>query len=741
MSARNRWTLIGALVVIAAIGVFLWNARRTYEPRVAAVEEAASLASTKHDVPAPVEPEAKRESVEVAPTKQPIADQKPSAELAADQALLRVHTLAKETGEPIGRVRVFMIPDPMTSEFGQTKPGKGSRGSAHDSLITPEDGWVEFVLPAGQAFRVCAATARSSVVNEPVSPLAALERRELTISLQTRDDKHHFGRVVAASDGTPIDGAEIVKLDGGLGQIVESDVLATTRRGGAFDLDFASWSPTHIAIRATRYATAWATLDEGHDSVELAREYRLELAATANVRVIQRSRPVVGASVSLETRSYNLRVPSESKNLDMFWFADRDARWNANTDANGTAVVHGLPPTVQFTLSAKPFDGVAFHAAEPVQFTAGETRELTIDVAGSSAISGRIIDQRGNPVASYDVWMKATEVPRLGALFRRSDKPARITSTDEQGRFELSNVGAGEWSVGPAAINDDAVPMDQRIAPFAVPIKVEDGGPPIDTVIHAWRGLTIEGRVEDAGGAPSVDGWVTAFDLDQVVGDVPTCHSREDGSFVLGPLPDLSLKIKARAMHNGGAPSEPIVAHAGDRNVVIRMRAGASISGRTIDARTRDPLKCHIELHAIHPESVGMLRSSQSGVSDTFKFDGLVAGSYEVVVQGPAGGVGVFGPIDAIAGRAIDNVEVLVAEPAHLTLHYVGDADVWEYAVVVSGVSIEAEAIKRDIPVTVNTPSGKVTIRMFDTDERPIEERTLDLVSGQTLDLVFGEKH
>lgn len=83
----------------------------------------------------------------------------------------------------------------------------------------------------------------------------------------------------------------------------------------------------------------------------------------------------------------------------------------------------------------------------------GAATEAAAQVRGRSRIAGRVTDVAGNPIANATVVL--THLESGGTL---------ETTTDEEGRFQVGNMGRGEWNVDVTAVGYLPAAMSARLS-------------------------------------------------------------------------------------------------------------------------------------------------------------------------------------------------------------------------------------------------------------------------------------
>ena len=127
---------------------------------------------------------------------------------------------------------------------------------------------------------------------------------------------------------------------------------------------------------------------------------------------------------------------------------------HAETDSTGRFDFTNLPAGT-YRLLVEPTSGFAgLFDNRPVMLVEGRTLNLTVRVERTGVISGRIIDETGEPVLGVQV-----EALRWRPFDRQPAGPVAHATTDDLGQFRLFNLVAGDYYVVatyPRFRNDDA---------------------------------------------------------------------------------------------------------------------------------------------------------------------------------------------------------------------------------------------------------------------------------------------
>jgi protocatechuate 3,4-dioxygenase beta subunit len=304
--------------------------------------------------------------------------------------------------------------------------------------------------------------------------------------------------------------------------------------------------------------------------------------------------------------------------------------WKATTNADGVAKLTGLgagfsPLVVRATGYAEAATMLRTSATpDPVE-------HLAVSVARGAALSGRVVDDTGKPIArARVVASSASEVLTV------ADPPLDAVLTDADGSFSIPVLSAGTWRI--TASSGDFAPT--TTAPIAVDGEHARGGIEVELV----PGSVVRGTVTDASGAP-----VPAADVSVVVhGFLPWRTRRQtstdaSGSFVIRGLERRAVDVVAS--HETGASAIVPVDLAANREQDVRLTLDltAEITGTVVDERGQPLAGAPV---IAEPESTGDamdraawgVRGVQETVTDQggeFHVGGLPGGSYTVRAARP----------------------------------------------------------------------------------------------------------
>jgi hypothetical protein len=160
--------------------------------------------------------------------------------------------------------------------------------------------------------------------------------------------------------------------------------------------------------------------------------------------------------------------------------------------------------------------GAALEKKEPIELEAGQARSADL-VFGGSTISGRVVEQGTDkpaagvninvtpvvessgtePHMAFEMVMIDSSGGSSGSSVTIGGGPAKLVRTDDEGRFEVRYVEAGQYQI--EASGEGFV----RVAPEQVEVK--DGENRDDVVLHVQRGAVLSGVVLDSATGQKLD--------------------------------------------------------------------------------------------------------------------------------------------------------------------------------------------------------------------------------------------
>lgn len=231
------------------------------------------------------------------------------------------------------------------------------------------------------------------------------------------------GVVVAAADGAPIEGAELVVRDENLGdQLGDAD----SDEQGRYEVQIDGGVPARLRVEATADGASFAAvvLDVDRDATALRADFRLRKGFEAEVLVVRAAdgAPIPFARVELRDEESGREDPSHDGETD------EAGRWTERD--LGDLPRHRLAVVVE----AEGFASRRYAQLEVPDH--GDRLVLRCELAPARPLAGIVVAHGGGPIAEAHV--------ELFLLHDRFDDYGDEATTDEAGRFTLDGGGIPE---------------------------------------------------------------------------------------------------------------------------------------------------------------------------------------------------------------------------------------------------------------------------------------------------------
>lgn len=360
-------------------------------------------------------------------------------------------------------------------------------------------------------------------------------------------DRPLVGRVVDG-EGRGVAGADVL-CRWRDGAIVRSAEAVVADENGRFAI---TGLPTAVDVILTASRDGYVDASVGGLASDTRAEARLELVRTASLDgqvVDPRGWPTPGAEVTLERPWARPLVTS--------------------TDAEGVFRFDDLEPGT-VTVEAQRADAISDRRRVDLP-RADDRAPLVLEIEPAAAILGSVVDPAGQPVVGA-----AVEVLRDGSGIVEATEPeptGRSTSTDGEGRFAVSALGAGRYRV--LARHDDF----NTVAQLA---EADPGGlEPIELAFEKRREaerFAVPGRVIGPGGGGIAGAEITLVRQD---GGAPViATSGPDGRFDMATEYSGKHSLDVRHAEYAWRSIEPFDLPLGDRApLLVRLSRGGRIDG------------------------------------------------------------------------------------------------------------------------------------------------------------------
>jgi protocatechuate 3,4-dioxygenase beta subunit len=628
---------------------------------------------------------------------------------------LRVLVRSRDTGEPVGDVRLLLVPTG-TLESSSTHI-VGAKARLGESPVTGADGLAELEVEPGQRYLLkplphgffC-----EGVNDVRIKALAPRETRDIALELPALDALLFVGRVVAADTDQPLAGASVTVAACNL----SGRNRTTADADGYFEARVPSAGAYYAMAETPGFARGIAGIVRGHESRAEAVVFRLHRSAQLSVLVLARDgTPLERVQVQLNTDPNNVNQSSSP--------ADRvrigNLVWSGLTGADGRCSVRELPPFVPLEVECWQEGGMRNEKGDPLHLDPGEVREAVFRIGTGATIAGLIDGSEGSE--GIRIWLVRAEAGVRPRYLEEYEMHSAETVTAAGGGFEFADVPDGTWLVGFAP--GGPYPTLTEI------VEVVDGVAGGRVYLGGSRGLHIEGLVVDRAGAP-IEGasvQVTAQGAPGSLGD----DTDENGAFSVGPLEPGAFSVYASEV--GYTDSGVILANAGDRGILLQLHVAGSLRGRLMSEATGAPVEGLVTVSLVRrSEPWSGWLTTRTDEQGEFDFDGLEPGLYQVVASTEEGECAFEGPVAVVAGSQAAETLLEARPGARLLVRYGGSQPYVHFRAELDGAIVAADRIQAGSQFRRTVPAGTIRVECFEAPG--VHE--VALAAGEEKELVLG---
>jgi len=609
--------------------------------------------------------------------------------------------------------------------------------------VTDGEGRCEITLPCERALSLSAISPRKSHigVSQQLAPLQRGERRELLLELSADPTIAMYVRIVDRASGAAIADATIER-SAEEGEPLTSDAdglcslefrLSTARK---LEFEIPKRLPAGFCrVSAAGYGPAEFQECEGHESADKALELALERAASLSVALLHRPDSSAGA---LEVRATLQAFELVRNAVDLGTIDMQTLEFKAPCDAAGNALLEGLPPDVPLKLRVYQGPELVRAPAEALRLEPGERRVLEIDLGSACRLSGSVVDSGGAAVAGLELWL-APKGQYPSARFNSWEEKEVVSKTrsDASGRFDLGEVPAGRYRLGPAGRNPDprATGVEASVATLNLEVVIGPDERSKGVLLRVDRGLYVRGFVLRPDGTPlSGRGQVRAGTR---LGYSQSCFTQEDGSFTVGPLVAGRYSVQANG-GDGFAESPEVEADAGAQGVALTLREGAELSGRVVESAGGPGVRATLIFSSL--DGSGRVSQWISDERGGFRRTSLVPNRYALFARTADGRFAKLHSFSLAPGEKRLDQELLLAPGARLRVRFDGVGTPLWFKATENGASFcELEAPRNGEFGVMPVPAGELRLQLrLEGLDTPLEQ-TLHVSAGEERVVVFSQ--
>ncbi len=364
--------------------------------------------------------------------------------------------------------------------------------------------------------------------------------------------------------------------------------------------------------------------DQGTARTEVAEDRRARISGRC---VTVEGQPIRDCTISVwtyQTREQEAKFPDQRRQKIPRLQSGEDGRFEARF----------LPSKARSYRLAFFKKGQASHSGKLGEVRPAETRDLgDIVLLTGARVRGRVLDDRGRPVAACRVSVSAGE--RLSAALDKSNAafpPLRTkgATTNGTGRFDLyRSLCSGRWKL---LVSRELVSPGEIVIP--------DNQSEVDLVIrvrgHDDKDL-IQGHVLDQQGQPVPDARLSYLPRPTNGPTASDHYSLRDGSFQIPRSEwDTGVPVHLRIDKSGFNPLKTAKPYDwGTSGLRLVLTRGTSLSIHVVDAETRSP----IENYAVRIRDLGSgpttMGPQERGAhkNGILRIPGMAWGRYRIVVE------------------------------------------------------------------------------------------------------------
>ncbi|MBI5095991.1 MAG: carboxypeptidase regulatory-like domain-containing protein [Candidatus Hydrogenedentes bacterium] len=281
---------------------------------------------------------------------------------------------------------------------------------------------------------------------------------------------------------------------------------------------------------------------------------------------------------------------------------------------------------------------------------------------GDGAVFGIVLNPDNQPVPQITVTLEKFEYDKP---FQPPSAADRSTAqSDANGRFEFDHLPMGMWQYFLTASTEDSAG-----AQFA---WIARERPRADITLKLEHAAALAGHVFDTDEKPVDKALLVPFEQEgqdrnrrYTFSSGARVETDATGAFAFSALPKGRWKIMVRAEGHATLISDYVSTGATDARLVLK--AGGSVSGKVLDAQTREP-KAGVTVQVNPKDYITDFQKATSDAQGSFNFPALRPADYRVSLDDPLLVVAGESPKITVAeGRPVTGIEVRVASGSVIT--------------------------------------------------------------------------
>ncbi|HTF89196.1 MAG TPA: carboxypeptidase-like regulatory domain-containing protein [Planctomycetota bacterium] len=544
---------------------------------------------------------------------------------------------------------------------------------------------------------------------------------------------HFLCRIVQDETGMPLSSARVQFVSRNEHcETLEHGTLAVDARG-ELEVDQPIGMDCALLVDAIGFERAFVPIVAGHETDRQAVEVRLGRQSSLVVRVTGLRRKTDSALTVRAT------VPEYAEWQADFWLDEAHrsrSRFETRIDEQGLARLDGLPARIGLELSV--LDGLVplLVAAAHESLEPGEEREVRLSIGTRPRLRGVVRDQFGAPFAESELWLVRFESD-VDTAFGPHTKPFASSWTGIDGRFEVVDLRAGEWLIGPRE-QRHAASDGQICAAVGQRVVVPKGDACAEVELQVWRGIYLRGFVRLSSGEPATGCNVFAQPVSAGARETYATTSNDAGEFELGPVRGVEYELTAGGKVDGDYSRSPaVVAKPGREEIVLVVDRAARLHGTVIDSDTGERRSAAVfVVQSGVREGFGAGCGVEGGAE--FEFSGLKSGEWDVSAET----LPEYDPLVLKKPRplvAAARVTLVAGETREMTLRVSPSARLTvtnaSSALILlqpesNGILLRDTAVQPGEGALLDVPPGPITLLIQDEHGVTLAERKIDAAPG-----------